>query len=761
MADYRLKTEGLTIGYDSDLIKDISLKVQPGKIMTLIGPNGSGKSTLLKTVTRQLKIRGGVIYLSETSMDDMSDTEISKQMSMVMTSNLTPEYMTCREVIETGRYPYTGMLGILSDEDKKIADRAVEMTDTSDICDRQFNSISDGQRQRVMLARAICQEPKVLVLDEPTSYLDIRYKLDILSRIKKLAADENIAVVMSIHELEIAMRLSDVVVAIGDGKILRYGSVDEVFKEDFIRDLYGIKDADISLLGVKPWIDKETVISKKPDASVKRKAHSIMIQGTMSGVGKSLIVAGLCRVFTDMGYKAAPFKSQNMALNSYITKDGLEIGRAQAMQAICCGMEPDVCMNPILLKPTGDKTSQVIVNGRVKENMSAKEYFAHKKDLIPDIVAAYEKLSKMVDIIVIEGAGSPAEMNLKSDDIVNMGLADIIDTNVLLVGDIDRGGVFAQLLGTLDLLEPHERDRIKGLIVNKFRGDPALFEDGIRILETKGKVKVNGIVPYMDIHVEDEDSLTDRFYVNRREAIDIAVIRLPHISNFTDFDVFDQFEDVSVRYVEESENLCKPDMIILPGTKTTIGDLKWLKEKKLDQAIRNLASMGVPVFGICGGYQMLGRNIDDPDNTEGGGSEEGLLLLPVDTVMGKEKRRIQFNGKVINATGVFDGICECEVTGYEIHMGITKPFDEVSEFTSDSTGYCSGNVYGSYIHGIFDKKEIVSGIVKALADKSERRVETESVIDQSDYRERQYEILAYTLKKSLDMDSILKIVGIE
>ena len=761
MADYRLKTEGLTIGYDSDLIRDISLKVQPGKIMTLIGPNGSGKSTLLKTVTRQLRIRGGVIYLSETSMDDMSDTEISKQMSMVMTSNLTPEYMTCREVIETGRYPYTGMLGILSDEDKKIADRAVEMTDTSDICDRQFNSISDGQRQRVMLARAICQEPKVLVLDEPTSYLDIRYKLDILSRIKKLAADENIAVVMSIHELEIAMRLSDVVVAIGDGKILRYGSVDEVFKEDFIRDLYGIKDADISLLGVKPWIDKETVISKKPDASVKRKAHSIMIQGTMSGVGKSLIVAGLCRVFTDMGYKAAPFKSQNMALNSYITKDGLEIGRAQAMQAICCGMEPDVCMNPILLKPTGDKTSQVIVNGRVKANMSAKEYFAHKKDLIPDIVAAYEKLSKMVDIIVIEGAGSPAEMNLKSDDIVNMGLADIIDTNVLLVGDIDRGGVFAQLLGTLDLLEPHERERIKGLIVNKFRGDSALFEDGIRILETKGKVKVNGIVPHMDIHVEDEDSLTDRFYVNQRKAIDIAVIRLSHISNFTDFDVFDQFEDVSVRYVEESEDLCKPDMIILPGTKTTIGDLKWLKEKKLDQAIRNLASMGVPVLGICGGYQMLGRNIDDPDNTEGGGSEEGLLLLPVDTVMGKEKRRTQFNGKVINATGVFDGICECEVTGYEIHMGITKPFNEVSEFTSDSTGHCSGNVYGSYIHGIFDKKEIVTGIVKALADKSERRVETESVIDQSDYRERQYEILADTLKKSLDMDSILKIAGIE
>lgn len=761
MEDNRLKTEGLTIGYDSDLIKDISLSVRPGMIMTLIGPNGSGKSTLLKTVTRQLKDRGGVIYLGDSKMDDMKSEDISKQMSMVMTSSLTPEFMTCREVIETGRYPYTGMLGILSDDDKKVVERAIRMTDTADICDKQFNSISDGQRQRVMLARAVCQEPKVLILDEPTSYLDIRYKLDILSRIKKLASEENIAVVMSIHELEIAIRLSDVVVAIGNGKILRSGSVEEVFEEEFIRELYGIKDEDISLLGSKPWIEKSTVSHNRHDAKVSKKAHSIMIQGTMSGVGKSLIVAGLCRIFTDMGYKAAPFKSQNMALNSYVTKDGLEIGRAQAMQAICCGMEPDVCMNPVLLKPTGDKTSQVIVNGKVKANMSAKDYFAHKRELIPDIIAAYEKLSDMVDIIVIEGAGSPAEMNLKSDDIVNMGLADIVDTSVLLVGDIDRGGVFAQLIGTLDLFEPHERERVKGVIVNKFRGDPALFEDGIRILEEKGRVKVNGIVPYMDIHVEDEDSLTDRFYVNQKKAVDIAVIRLPHISNFTDFDVFDQFEDVSVRYVTETEELCKPDMIILPGTKTTIGDLRWLRQKKLDEAIKSLASNDTPVFGICGGYQMLGRNIDDPDNSEGGGNEKGLCLLPVDTVMGTEKKRIRFSGRVIGCTGLFEDICECDVEGYEIHMGETKPFDDVSDFTSDHTGYCSGNVYGSYIHGIFDKEKIIKGIINALAKKADKTVDTTNVTDQSDFRERQYEILADILKNSLDIKSILKIMGVE
>ena len=295
-------------------------------------------------------------------------------------------------------------------------------------------------------------------------------------------------------------------------------------------------------------------------------AKVIMIQGTMSGVGKSLLCAGLCRIFAQDGYRTAPFKSQNMALNSFITKEGLEMGRAQVMQAEAAGIEPSVCMNPILLKPTTDVGSQVIVNGEVLGNMPAKEYFAYKKKLVPEIKKAFLKLSEQADIIVIEGAGSPAEINLKENDIVNMGMAELVDAPVLLAGDIDRGGVFAQLLGTLLLLEERERDRVCGLIINKFRGDKSILDPGIRMLEEKGHVPVAGVVPYMHLSLEDEDSLTDRFAKKRKGAIDLAVIHFPRISNFTDFDVFEQNPDVSVRYVTGTAELSDPDLILLPGS---------------------------------------------------------------------------------------------------------------------------------------------------------------------------------------------------
>ena len=270
-----------------------------------------------------------------------------------------------------------------------------------------------------------------------------------------------------------------------------------------------------------------------------KKAKVIMVQGTMSNAGKSILAAGLCRIFAKDGFKVAPFKSQNMALNSFVTKEGLEMGRAQVMQAECAGVEPMAIMNPILLKPTSDVGSQVILNGKVLGNMKATEYFKRKPEFIPEIKAAFEQLSQMADIIVVEGAGSPVEMNLKKDDIVNMGLAKLLDAPVLLVGDIDRGGIFPQLLGTLDLLEDDERARVKGLIVNKFRGDSKLFEDGVKILEERGGKKVVGVVPYMNVNLEDEDSLSERFYVNQTKDFDIAVVRLPHISNFTDFDTFE------------------------------------------------------------------------------------------------------------------------------------------------------------------------------------------------------------------------------
>ncbi len=761
-----LKTESLTIGYEKDLIADICLAVEPGKVVTLIGPNGSGKSTLLKTITGRIKDRGGVIFLDGKDKSGMTGRDVASKLSVVMTDNLKPELMTCREVVETGRYPYTGLFGKLSESDSRIVSDAMALTETLPLSDELFTRISDGQRQRVLLARSVCQEPDVLVLDEPTSYLDIRYKVDILQKIRRLTGERGVAVLMSLHEPELAMKLSDTVVAIGEGQILRVGTPREVFDEAFIRRLYALGDKPIDLLMHAPWFTTgENVPAKatgdKPEASRPGgfARGVIMVQGTMSGAGKSVLAAGLCRIFKQDGYRVAPFKSQNMALNSFVTEDGLEMGRAQVMQAECCGIAPSVYMNPILLKPTDDCGSQVIVNGRPIGNMHAKEYFAYKTGLIPEIRKAYDTLRGQADIIVVEGAGSPAEINLKENDIVNMGLAALIDAPVLLVGDIDRGGVFAQLLGTLDLLEDAERSRVVGLIVNKFRGDAKLLEPGIRMLEEKSGCRVAGVVPYFDLHLDDEDSLSERFMKKERRAFDIAVIRLPHISNFTDFDVFEQFSDVSVRYVDTANGLCKPDAIILPGTKNTTGDLRWLKETGLSTVLSKEAEAGTVLIGICGGYQMLGRLVSDPKGLEGGGSEEGLGLLPVDTVLEEEKTRKQVTGLVQAAEGVLAGLTGLPYTGYEIHMGHSDPFDAAAPFTEGGTGCCKGNVYGTYVHGFFDKKEIAAGFTDLIAKARGKKADTDGATDYKAYKEMQYDRLADILRQSLDMPRIYRMMG--
>ena len=485
-------------------------------------------------------------------------------------------------------------------------------------------------------------------------------------------------------------------------------------------------------------------------------AKSIMIQGTMSNAGKSLLCAGLCRIFRQDGYRVAPFKSQNMALNSFITADGGEMGRAQVVQAEAAGIPPDVRMNPILLKPTTDVGSQVIVNGKVLGNIRAKDYYKRKMEFVPDIMEAYRSLEEEFDVIVLEGAGSPAEINLKQDDIVNMGMAKLADAPVLLVGDIDRGGVFAQLYGTVALLEPDERARIKGTIVNKFRGDVSILEPGIKQLEDLCGVPVAGVVPYLHVDIDDEDSLTERFHTSsQRKLIDVAVIRLPRISNFTDFSPFERYENVSLRYVGKTEDLKDPDLILLPGTKSTIADLLWLRQSGLEASILKAASNGVPVFGICGGFQMLGRRVADPQGVEAAGVTEiaGMGLLDTETVFYGEKVQTQTKGVLSGISGIFRGLNGLEYEGYEIHMG--RGGEKGAPVVD------KGSVYGSYVHGIFDKGGICDEVLRALCDRRGVDFAALGSFDANEYKERQYDLLADGVRSGLNMDFVYKVLNRE
>ena len=485
-------------------------------------------------------------------------------------------------------------------------------------------------------------------------------------------------------------------------------------------------------------------------------AKNIMIQGTMSNAGKSLLAAGLCRIFKQDGYRVAPFKSQNMALNSFITKTGAEMGRAQVVQAEAAGIEPDVRMNPILLKPTTDVGSQVIVNGQVQGNMRAMEYYRRKREFIPAVMEAYNSLAQEYDIIVIEGAGSPAEINLKATDIVNMGLAELVDAPVLLVGDIDRGGVFAQLYGTIALLEPQEQQRIKGTIVNKFRGDRAILQPGIDILEKICGVPVAGVIPYTHVDIDDEDSLSTRFHTgDGRKDIDIAVVKLPRISNFTDVSPLERFESVSVRYIERPDQLHQPDMILLPGTKSTIADLLWLRQSGLEAAICQQAARGCIVFGICGGYQMLGASVRDPLGVEAAGVTEikGMGLLPMDTVFQGEKVQQQTSGVFGEIPGALHSLSGMKYTGYEIHMGRSR--QQLAPLVNQ------GDVYGSYIHGIFDGAGIAQAIIGDLAARKGIDPGTLTVFDPERYKQEQYDKLADAVRGGLDMDFVYKVLNRE
>lgn len=500
-------------------------------------------------------------------------------------------------------------------------------------------------------------------------------------------------------------------------------------------------------------------------------ARCIMVQGTMSSAGKSLLAAGLCRIFKQDGLRCAPFKSQNMALNSFITKDGLEMGRAQVMQAQAAGVEPDVRMNPILLKPTGDTGSQVIVNGEVLGQMSAADYFRMKKTLIPHILKAYDELAAQYDVIVLEGAGSPAEINLKADDIVNMGLAKLVNAPVLLAGDIDRGGVFAQLYGTVALLEPEERARVRGLILNKFRGDVEILRPGLAQLEALTGVPVTGVVPWMELDVDDEDSLAPRLgRTAAPAAVDVAVIRLPHISNFTDFSPLEQQPGLGVRYVAHPRTLGEPDLVILPGTKNTLGDLAWLRQCGMEAALLKLAGRGTPILGVCGGYQMLGQTVSDPTGAEGeaGANCRGLGLLPTATEFAAEKHRTRVTGQITGADGLFAPLNGAHFTGYEIHMGSTARLEGAAPlvaltgeapapFTAQD-GVCHNNVMGLYIHGLFEEGDLAARLAALLMERKGLTPGQAPALSWAAYRETQYDRLADTMRAALDLPAIYRMM---
>ena len=499
------------------------------------------------------------------------------------------------------------------------------------------------------------------------------------------------------------------------------------------------------------------------------KKKSIMFLGTASSVGKSTLAAALCRTLKNKGLNVAPFKALNISLNSYVTKEGLEMGRAQVVQAEACKIEPDVLMNPVLLKPGGGCT-QVIVEGKVYCNIEPYKYKELNKKLKARVKASYEKLEKDYDVIVLEGSGSCAEINLQNTDISNMAMANISDSPVILVADIDRGGVFASVVGTLQLLQEKDRDRVKGVIINKFRGNKKMFEEGKKQLEEIIKIPVLGVMPYEKFDIEDEDSVTEKIKNEEQEGkLDIAVIRLSHMSNFTDFTMLDRICGVNVRYVREPEELKNPDIIIIPGTKNTIDDLRAIKENKLFNKIKEVKEKGVPILGICGGYQMLGSVVLDKLGVEGDISqEEGFGFLDIKTRFNEAKITKQTHADILCDLRDIKSIKGHIVSGYEIHNGISKIGKKAVPFIKDTDGVVIGvcneerTIAGTYLHGIFDSEDFINSFVKGLKTSNDISISEEKLIERvNEYKEKEYDRLAKIFEENIDMDKMNKILNIE
>ena len=502
-------------------------------------------------------------------------------------------------------------------------------------------------------------------------------------------------------------------------------------------------------------------------------ARALMVLGTASHAGKSLTVAALCRILKQDGFDVAPFKAQNMALNSFATREGHEIGRAQAMQAQAAGLEPHVDMNPILLKPTSDMGSQVIVNGKVIGNYRGVDYYELKPQLLEAVTSAYRQLAARHDVIILEGAGSPVEMNLKDRDVVNMRMAEIADAKCLLVTDIDRGGVFASLVGTFVLLDQAENDRFFGFLINKFRGDISLFTPGIEYLQNRICKPCLGVVPYLHNHgIDDEDSVSlERRAVKPPDAserrLSICVIGIPYLSNFTDFTALEQIPDVVLYYTRKPDEAHHADVLVLPGSKNTIPDLLWLRTNGWEELIREHAASGKPVIGICGGFQMLGAEIRDPHHTESDiETVTGLKLISAVTTLAREKVTRQADARLCDTNALSAVANDVVFKGYEIHLGETVLLDGMAplfelkrlgdaECHPDGTINDTGSIIGTYLHGLFDCADGVALLVRhwqKLCGKS--LSEKVNLIDPARERERRYDSLAEHYRNSLNMDLI-------
>lgn len=495
-----------------------------------------------------------------------------------------------------------------------------------------------------------------------------------------------------------------------------------------------------------------------------RNPHTLMVQGTTSDAGKSVMVTALCRMLARQGVKVAPFKSQNMALNSAVTPDGGEIGRAQAVQAEACYLQPDVRMNPVLLKPNSDLGAQVIVRGKAIGNMKAVDYHHYKPELLKDVVKAHDELHEEFDVVMVEGAGSPAEINLREHDLANMGFAEAVDCPVIIVADIDRGGVFAHLYGTYALLSESEQQRVEGFVINRFRGDPALLQGGLDWLEEKTGKPVLAVLPYIhNLHIEAEDAVAKQQLSNDDKQLKVVVPVYPRASNHTDFDALRMHPQVDCQLLRDITEYNGADLIILPGSKNTRGDLAWLKQQGWDTLIKRHLRLGGKVMGICGGYQMLGHWVHDPEGSESApGSCEGLGLLDIETTLQGEKQLRNVQGQWLGV----DSACRTEVrptvTGYEIHVGTTDGPDTNRPLVAlnddfgqrpDGARNTDNTVIGSYVHGILDETKLLDSILTWAG------LEAIESFDYQAHRANEIDRLADATEAALPMSKLMQLIG--